>query len=247
MGSPANRLLASLSSAEYDRLAPELETVELRRRQPVWTLGDPLLHVYFPDSGAVAMVMTTADGCLLDTGILGREGLVGIEAFLGAPTAHLRGVVVLPGVAQRMTADAFRRASAPGAALHEIVRRYACAQFVAIARSAVCDANHSIRHRCVRRLLWLQDCARADRFPLTQQALAALLGVRRASVSVAAEGLQAAGLIVYEHGRMCVSNRAGLEEAACGCYRQMKQEVEALFSQAGRPGPEGVEAVQPLA
>jgi hypothetical protein len=120
--------------------------------------------------------------------------------------------------------------SVMGHQLHEAVRRYAHLRLVAIARSALCDATHSIRHRCVRRLLTLHDCARADHFPLTQQMLAGLLGVRRASVSVAAEALQGAGLIVYEHGRMHIANRAGLEEAACGCYRQMREQVDSLVS-----------------
>jgi CRP-like cAMP-binding protein len=129
-----------------------------------------------------------------------------------------------------MRVEAFRRLCAPGTALHDAMRRYVYARMVALTQSALCDATHSIRHRCVRRLLTLHDCARADHFPLTQQMLAALLGVRRASVSVAAEKLQASGLIVYEHGRMHLANRAGLEREACGCYLRMKQDAGLPFS-----------------
>lgn len=229
MMSPANRLLAALPAEELGRVRSELEAVELRRRQTMWSIGERLQHVFFPDSGAVAMVIVAPDDGLLETGLVGREGLVGLEAFFGVPTARSQALVMLPGVAQRMTVETFGRLCTPGTSLYHVLRRYAWARMVGIAQSALCDATHSIRHRCVRRLLVLHDCARADHFPLTQQMLAALLGVRRASVSVAAETLQASGLILYEHGRMHVANRAGLEQSACGCYRVMKEEVENLL------------------
>lgn len=232
MMSPANRLLAALPAEELGRLVPELEAVELRRRHTTWSTGDTLQHVYFPESGAVALVVSTGDGALLETGLVGADGVVGVEAFFNVSTAQQQCLVMLPGVAQRMTMQAFGRLCAPGTALYEVMRRYVHGRLVTVAQSALCDATHSIRHRCVRRLLLLHDCARADDFPLTQQMLAALLGVRRASVSVAAEKLQAAGLIVYEHGRMHVVDRAGLEKVACGCYQQMKEQGRVLFSQA---------------
>lgn len=232
MMSPANSVLASLPAQERDRLLPELEAVELRRRHTTWSPGERLGHVYFPESGAVALVVKTGDGALLETGIVGVDGVIGSEAFLDAATVHQQALVMLPGVAQRMSVEAFERLCVPGTALYHAMRRYTYGRMVAVAQSALCDATHSIRHRCVRRLLTLHDCARADHFPLTQQMLAALLGVRRASVSVAAEKLQASGLIVYEHGRMHVADRAGLEREACGCYQQMKQQAGLVFTPA---------------
>jgi CRP-like cAMP-binding protein len=129
-----------------------------------------------------------------------------------------------------MAAAAFDELCQPGSPLHQVVRRYAAARLAGVAQSALCDATHSIRHRCVRRMLALHDAAGADHFPLTQQVLASLLGVRRASVSVAAEKLQEAGLIVYEHGRMHVADRSGLERVACGCYRQIQSLTADIFA-----------------
>lgn len=230
MMSPVNRVLASLPAQEFDRLVPELEAVELRRRHTAWSAGERLEHVYFPESGAVALVTKTGDGSLLETGLVGADGVLGAEAFFDASTAHQQALVMLPGVAQRLGVEAFSRLCIPGTPFYQAMRRYLHGRMMAVAQSALCDATHSIRHRCVRRLLTLHDCARADHFPLTQQMLAALLGVRRASVSVAAEKLQASGLILYEHGRMHVADRAGLEREACGCYQQMKQQAAFLPS-----------------
>jgi CRP-like cAMP-binding protein len=233
MASLANHLLAALPAEEHGRIAPELETVELRRRESMWAQGEDVRFVFFPESGAVATVSSTNDGGMLETGIIGREGLVGLEAFFGVNVAASAALVMLPGVARRMTAAGFAGLCEPGSPLHHVVRRYAAARLAAIAQSALCDATHSIRHRCVRRLLALHDAAGNDHFPLTQQVLASLLGVRRASVSVAAEKLQEAGLIVYEHGRMHVADRAGLERVACGCYRDMQARARDVFAHVG--------------
>jgi CRP-like cAMP-binding protein len=228
MPSPTNRLLASLPPDELERLRPDLEVVELRRGSDLKENGSPTGHVYFPDSGAISIVTTSPEGSRLETGAVGVHGMLGVEAFFGAGASRDDALVLLPGVAQRMSSPAFERHCTPGTTLYEVVRRYARARMVLTAQSAVCDATHSIRHRCIRRLLALHDAAANDHFPLTQQVLAALLGVRRASVSVAAEKLQAEGLILYEHGRMHVADRAGLEKVACGCYGEMRQ-AEAMF------------------
>ncbi len=232
MMTPGNRLLAALPQPELERLDVDLSVTELRRGQLLWSIGDALSQVYFPESGAVALVARTADGCQLETALVGTEGVVGLEAFFGLATARQQCLVMLPGVAKCLPLEALKRQGTPGTALYDVLHRYACARLVSVAQSAVCDATHPIRHRCVRRLLALHDCARTDHFPLTQQMLAALLGVRRASVSVAAERLQEAGLIVYEHGRMRVADRPGLERAACGCYQQAKEQAEEVFRQA---------------
>jgi len=233
MTPPANHLLAALPADEFVRIAHELEPVELRRRESIRAVGDEVRHVYFPESGAVAMIASTDDGGVLETGLIGREGLVGLEPFFGVTTASRAGVVLLPGVAHRMTAAAFAALCHQDSPLYQSVRRYAGTRMAATAQSALCDATHSIRQRCVRRLLVLHDAAAADHFPLTQQVLATLLGVRRASVSVAAERLQEAGLIVYEHGRMRIADRPGLERVACGCYNLLRSPARPLVEQAG--------------
>lgn len=232
MASPANHLLAALPADEYARIAHELETVELRRRETTCSVGEEVRHVYFPESGVVAMVAHTEGEGILDTGLIGREGLVGLEPFFGVTSASCSSLVLLPGMAYRLPAAAFDRVCSPGSPFHHLIRRYAAARLSWIAQSALCDATHSIRHRCVRRLLVLHDAAGTDHFPLTQQLLATLLGVRRASVSVAAEKLQEAGFIVYEHGRMHIADRAGLERVACVCYRHMQSRTRDVFAQA---------------
>jgi CRP-like cAMP-binding protein len=232
MASPANHLLAALPPDEYARIAHEFETVEVRRRESICSSGSEIRHVYFLESGAIALMAHADGGGMLETGLIGREGLVGLEPFFGVTAAGSSALVLLPGVANRIAPAAFDRVCSAGSPLHHLMRRYAAARLAAVGQSALCDATHSIRHRCVRRLLALHDAAGSDRFPITQQVLATLLGVRRASVSVAAEKLQEAGMIVYEHGRMHIADRAALEGIACACYRHMQSRTRDIFAQA---------------
>lgn len=232
MASPANHLLAALPADEYARIAHEFDTVEVRRREWMCAAGSDLPYVYFLESGAVAMMAHADAGPVLETALVGREGLVGLEPFFGVTAASCSALVLLPGVARRLPVAAFDRVCSPGSPLHQLMRRYAAARLVGLAQSALCDATHSIHHRCVRRLLALHDAAGNDHFPLTQQVLATLLGVRRASVSVAAEKLQDAGLILYEHGRMHIADRTALEKIGCACYGKMQSRARDIFAQA---------------
>jgi DNA-binding transcriptional regulator YhcF (GntR family) len=68
-----------------------------------------------------------------------------------------------------------------------------------------------------------------DEFPLTHEFLAAMLGVRRATVSVEANRLQQAGLINYQRGQMRITNREGLEDGVCECYGIINQMFDRVF------------------
>ena len=65
-------------------------------------------------------------------------------------------------------------------------------------------------------------------FPLTQEFLAQMLGVRRATVSLTAGLLQSANLISYRRGNITIEDRAGLEDVACECYRTVRAEFDRL-------------------
>ena len=70
---------------------------------------------------------------------------------------------------------------------------------------------------------------KSDEFPITQEFLSQMLGVRRASVTVVAGILQKAGLIRYSRGQMTILDYTGLEQASCECYTLVKQEEDRLL------------------
>lgn len=184
-----NRLLAALPAEERDRLLSRMDSVTLDYKQVLGEANQRMEHIYFPTSGVVSMIATTQDGQRIEVGTIGNEGMVGLWAFLGADTSPLSAVVQVQGGAERIGSDEFRRAVLPGSRTHDLLLRYAQAMFVFVAQSQACNRLHTIERRCCRWILLTHDRVRGDEFPLTQEFLSEMLGVRRASVNEVAREL----------------------------------------------------------
>lgn len=222
-----NRLLDALPAEELERLRPHLETVSLGLKEVLAEPDEPIEHVYFPINGAFSMIATMEDGQGVEVGTIGNEGMLGLAVFLGRETMPLRAISQVPGEAVRMRSDVLRELR-PGDRLHELLRLYTEAMFVFAAQSSACNRLHSVEQRASRWLLHTQDRVGRDEYPLTQEFLAQMLGVRRASVSEVAGGLQRAGLISYGRGRIRVLDRPGLETRSCECYGIIRAEFDRL-------------------
>ena len=123
-----------------------------------------------------------------------------------------------------------------GGALFPLLLRYARALQEQTAQSVACNRRHGIDERCARWLLMTHGRVGRDDFPLTQDFLAFIPGVRRASVTVAAGMLQQAGLIRYSRGRIAVRDRAGLEAASCECYGTVRRKYAQLLGPEAAAG-----------
>ncbi|MCU1491021.1 MAG: transcriptional regulator, Crp/Fnr family [Acidimicrobiaceae bacterium] len=215
-----NRLLDSLAADEQERLATEVDEVQLKMKEQLCCAGDRIDSVYFPLSCVVSLLTRLEGTPGVEVATIGNEGLVGVSLSWGAavlnPTELLQ--VQVPGRALRMDAQVFTARLAEDTALAAVVRRYTQAFFSQISQQVACNGLHSIEERCARWMLLTHDRVGADDFPLTQEFLAQMLGVRRASVSLVAGILQQAGFIRYQRGRVAVTDRPGLETASCECY-----------------------------
>ncbi len=170
-----------------------------------------------------------ADGAMVEVGTIGREGMTGLPVLHGAESSPLFTFAQIPGDHARLPVAAFREAVAPGTALHGLLQRFAQAYYVLTAQGAGCNRLHPAEERCARWLLLTHDRVGADTFPLSHEFLGYMLGVRRASVSVAMGILQRVGLISYHRGVVTVLDRPGLEEAACECYAIIQGQFERLL------------------
>ena len=229
-----NGILAALLATEYKRLLPRLEHVTLKRGEIVYRADQEIEAVYFPEEAVVAMVDTTDDGRTVEVGVIGREGIVGINIFLGGVTTPDKAVVQLPGGAMRMSSKSLRQEMRFGSPLQRLLLDYTRALVAVISKSVACSQHHSIEQRVARWLLTMSDYAAAREFVMVHESIAAMLGVRRVSVTETAGRLQADGLIDYSRGRIAVLDRARLRRKSCACYGFIRQQYAQLH--AALPG-----------
>jgi len=224
-----NRLLAGLSLAERARLAPFLKTISLKQGVVLNEPGDAMENVIFPHSGMVSLLAIMKDGSAVETATIGREGVVGAMAGLGLHTTLTRSVVQTPLVASQITAARFHKAVESSRELRDVIVRYNDALLGQVQITAACNALHPIQARLARWILQTSDRVDGEIIPLTQQLLSEMLGVRRSSVSEVATHLQAAGLIRYTRGSIKITDREGLEKAACECYMTIRAQHERVL------------------
>jgi len=230
-----NLLLRAASGTDRDVLLDGARVLSLDRGQVLWEPGQPIRRVYFPLSGVVSLVTALSDGDMVEMATVGREGIVGLQVFLGSPImSNVRAFNQIPGKAVAVDADAFRERTAIPGPLREMFERYSLACLVRAAQEVACNRLHALEERCARWLLTTQDQVERDAFGLTQEFLAEMLGVRRASVTAAAGALQRAGLIRYRRGWIEIHDRTGLEKASCECYETIRAEFDEFLR-----GPHG--------
>jgi CRP-like cAMP-binding protein len=230
-GAPGiNRLLATLPKTEYKRLLPKLKTVNLILGEPLYEPGDVIKYVYFPNDSIISLISKLTETSLLEVGMVGNEGMAGLPVFMGASFSPTRAVVQGSGTALRMSSAAVRAESNRLGSFHQLLHRYSHSLLTQVSQSSVCNRFHLVDARLARWLLMTKDRLGMDEFPLTQEFLATMLGVRREGVSKAAGALQAGNLIRYTRGVITILNRRRLEAKSCQCYAIIKAETDTYLN-----------------
>jgi CRP-like cAMP-binding protein len=225
-----NRLLAALQDAEYQRLVPHLERVPLSLKQVLHEVGEPIEYVYFPHRAIVSALSTMEDGSMVEVGLVGNDGVVGIPAALGDNIAITTATVQVAGSAMRMKASLLKSEFQRAGSLQSLLLRYMQALYAFISQNSACNRLHNLDGRLARWLLLVYDRVESNELPLTHEFIAQMLGVRRAGVTEAAKALQQAGLIRYTRGKITILNREGLEALSCECYEIIKGEYVRLLA-----------------
>ena len=213
-----NHLLDLLPAPDRARLLAMCEWVPLEAGAVLGESGMPTRDVYFPVHGFVSLIAHNHDSPELELGMVGREGMLGAPTALGVNVAPMRMVVQGGGAAWQTSVASFRQELARSVALQRFVNRYLYVLLAQMGSCGVCQRFHSVGLRLARWILVCQDRAGSDQFHMTQELLAARLGVRRVGITHAAGALQNARLIAYHRGHIHVLDRVGLEAVACGCY-----------------------------
>lgn len=229
-----NHLLAHLPHNEWEMLKEHAEIVTLKQAALLFADDEPADFTYFPLTCIVSMIAEMANGDECEYGCIGREGMLGLQIALGAQPLRGRALCQLEGEAVRFNGSILRKITASGAApeLHRLLLRYAQATINVLAQSAACNALHSNPQRTARWLLMSRDSAGGDRFSLTHEFLAKMLGVRRSSVTRIAADLHAENVIEYSRGHIHILDNTALEAKSCECYFLIGAEYALMYQQA---------------
>ena len=218
-----NHLLAAVSRRAYREMLSGLEPVKLEYGQVLYEPTGLIRHVYFPIDCLVSLLTAVDNGRVLEVGMVGNEGMVGMPMVLGIGESAVRALVQGGGTAMRMLASRFRIEFNKNIPLQRALFRYTHLLMAQVSQTAACNRFHEAEGRLARWLLMTADRLHTDEFLLTHEFLAHMLGVRRVGVTKAAEGLRRKKLIVYSRGHITILDRKNLEKTACVCYRIVKK------------------------
>ena len=214
-----NHLIASLPRPDRLRFMADCDTVELAATDVLSAPGARLTHAYFPLGAYLSLAAPVEGAGILETAMVGNEGMFGIPLALGATTSPLRATVLGSGSSLRIGAAAFRRDLADSHALRRVINGYIHVTIGQFAQAITCMHFHMIDARLACWLLMAEDRAHAGELHFTQDALAVMLGVRRVGVTEAAGMMQKRQLLRYRRGAITILDRKGLIAMSCGCYQ----------------------------
>jgi len=223
-----NQLLNLLSEEDRQHLVTQAETISLQSLEELYPADGHIESVYFPLTLVASILINAGQGNEFEIAIIGNEGMLGSPVVLGVPRPVGRTLVQVHGMALRLSVEALRADMERQPVLRAVLTRYLDTLLRQIARACACNHLHGLEERCARWLLMTQDRVGGDTFVLTQQYLAEIMGVRRATMNHVLGGFKRAGLLTYVRGRMQILDRGGLEAIACPCYTLIGAEYQRL-------------------
>ena len=224
-----NRMLESLPSDIKASLRSKLEAVTLPVGQVLVEPQQTARYVHFVTSGMISLTTAMGEGTMVEVGLVGREGFPESLQLLGPVRASKRCFVQIAGSGLRMPFKQFEQEFNASEPLRRRVLELVQFESLSVAQMAACNRLHEVEERLARWLLMVQDRIEEPQMALTQEFLAQMLGIRRSSVTLAATGMQRAGLIEYQRGDVRIKNREGLEEVACECYGVIEAMYKSLY------------------
>ena len=219
---PANRVLAALPLSDLQLLDPYLELVEFRQGAHIHRNGHALAHVVFPHSCLISINAMMENGSEIESAMVGSEGIVGAYGGYGIDHAVTDSKVKIAGTATQIPVADFRQALVQSETLAAMVARCEALLTAQMHQSAACNAVHDVEARMCRWLLEIDDRSSGSSFPMTQDMLAKMLGVRRTTVTLVAKRLQQVGALRWRRGRVYVLQRDLIDDRSCDCYERVR-------------------------
>ena len=229
-----NLILAAVAPQDREFLYPHVELVHLRGGEVLHRAADLLTHIYFPLDSAVAKVGVDRRGATAEYVLLGKEGLVGMNALLGDRRAAGHAIVQVPGRSYRVAVPPLAEAFERSVILRRVILRYVSSRVFQTSQTSLCNVRHPIERRVCRWLLQALDRAGVSTLHITHELIGVALGVRREAVTHALLRLQERGAVRCSRGCVAVLERALLEHASCECYAALKLDLDLMARDIAR-------------
>jgi CRP-like cAMP-binding protein len=204
---------------------PHLMSLQLASGTVLAEPGVEVDHAYFPSSGAVSLLVVMRDGKTIETGTVGREGVVGAVSGIASCEWQVRAIAKLPMFASKIASTDFRKAVSSSRAIADLCIRCNEGLLTQARISAACNAVHHIEARFCRCLLETRDRAESDTIMLTHEFLAQMLGVRRTTVTETSIKIEAAGAIICSRGVIKIIDLEAVKAMACQCYETFREQT----------------------
>jgi CRP-like cAMP-binding protein len=227
---PANRLLRLLEPGAFHRLAPKLKPTQLHSREVLYRPNEPIHLVYFPENAVICQVTVMSNGDTIETATVGLEGASWISASIGAPSMPCETIVAIGGDTHALNIDELDHEMKQNQHFRDVLTQYSHALLIHSMRLTGCTGLHTLEQRCARWILETLDRVSANRFSITHEFLALLLGARRPSISEVIEEFGRRGILRIERGRILIGDREQLLGVSCDCYTVIKEN----YAQVGR-------------
>jgi CRP-like cAMP-binding protein len=225
---PRNKFLSAMPPEDLAAMLPRMREVELRKGQILIEQESAVEEVHFPLSAQLCNLTVFTDGRSVETAVVGSEGMSGLAAFLADAPCAWRVVVQIPGSALVLPANVLRGQARDSADLRGLLVRLVHDYQAQSSQTAACNTIHRSTARLARWLLMFDDRSQGARLEITQQDLAALMGMQRTTINQAAGELKALGAIAYLRGAIRITDRALLERSSCECYEMQRDRSRAL-------------------
>jgi CRP-like cAMP-binding protein len=223
-----NRLLALLSPEDFALISSELRIAEMKHGQLLARPHEHIKHVYFPHGGIISYVVELSDGQMIETGMVGLDGVMGAIQALDGKVSPNKIMCQVPGAAFIIESEKVSAACNQSASLRGMLAKHEQFFTAQIQQSVACNAAHAVEPRMCRWLLRMYDLVGPE-LPLTQEFLGQMMGVRRTSVSLVASQLQEAGLIAYRRGHVRIIDAEKLKSVACECHEAVNAHYRKIF------------------
>lgn len=213
----SNLLFNKLSPDRMKRLAQFVKRVSLGKDQYLYQQDDEINYIYFPETAVVSEFQILEDGRTIEVAVIGNEGAAGIPSAFNPCSAANCTQVCVAGSVLVIGREIFESEVMGDLRMQAVLHHYINGQIKQLSQRVVCNSFHSVEQRFCSWLLTLHRRSRRDRFKLTHEHVARVLGVHRPSITCIAQELREKKLIDYGRARLEILSKAGLELLACRC------------------------------